>query len=208
VYDHLINSFSIDPENLRYKGYGSTQILYKNDSKTKHEVEPLKKKNRRVELRVIKRKDFVDQKKFDKEFITYSKKTKSIREVDGQLPVVIRTPEVQFYMHGGCSTDSIKATANFIRKHPEWYFQITSHTDTRGKAASNYTLSIARAKYIYNYMVEQEKIDSCQITYAGYGPKYFLVSNEEIKKAKTPQEKEELHQKNRRTELIVLGKRN
>ncbi|MBC7861416.1 MAG: OmpA family protein [Bacteroidia bacterium] len=103
------------------------------------------------------------------------------------------------------SKDSLKKWAKFITDHPEFIFSTTNHTDTRGKDILNMQLSELRAKCCYDYLVNELKIPKERLYYKGYGESQLIVTDDEVLKTKIPEEKEVLHQKNRRTELRIIG---
>lgn len=90
-----------------------------------------------------------------------------------------------------------------MKENPGMTIQLGSHTDSRGSAAYNLTLSDKRAKSSAKYIISQG-ISKDRIYGKGFGAKKLKISDAEIAKAKTDEEKEELHQKNRRTEFIIV----
>ena len=48
------------------------------------------------------------------------------------------------------------------------HVKISGHSDIRGEAQSNLTLSIARAENVYQYLIKQG-VDESQLSYMGYG---------------------------------------
>jgi outer membrane protein OmpA-like peptidoglycan-associated protein len=92
---------------------------------------------------------------------------------------------------------------NFLKDNPEIKIEIGGHTDTRGDAQSNLTLSHNRAESVYNYLVEKG-IDAKRMSYKGYGQTKPIISDEEIAAMNTEKEKELAHQENRRTEYTIL----
>lgn len=101
--------------------------------------------------------------------------------------------------------DSLNIVGNFILKHPKYIFQIGSHTDQRGNKQKNVELAQRRASSVKDYLVKIFPIDSTTISAKGYGGNLPIVNTETIQKAKTKEEKEKLHQINRRTDLTVIG---
>lgn len=99
--------------------------------------------------------------------------------------------------------DSLKPLADFITKHKNMTFEIQSHTDSRGVPSKNLTLSQARSDDIKNKLIKYYQINPDQIIAKGYGNTKLLIADTVIKKAKTKEEKEALHQKNRRTVLLI-----
>lgn len=100
--------------------------------------------------------------------------------------------------------DSLNIIGGFIIKHPGYIFQITSHTDQRGNEQKNVELSRKRANAVKNYLMKSFSIDSTIIFSEGYGGRSPIINILKIKEAMTKEEKERLHQMNRRTELKVI----
>jgi outer membrane protein OmpA-like peptidoglycan-associated protein len=83
----------------------------------------------------------------------------------------------------------------YLNQSPQLKLQISSHTDARGSAKTNNTLSEKRAKSVVDYLLSRG-ISPARLTWKGYGKSDLL-----IKKAKTEAE----HQLNRRTTFMVTG---
>ncbi|NBV90956.1 MAG: OmpA family protein [Flavobacteriia bacterium] len=94
--------------------------------------------------------------------------------------------------------------AKFIQENPSLTFELGGHTDTRGNASDNLKLSSERAKAVYDYLVTTAKINPLKLSYKGYGETQPLVLDSEIEKLSTELEKENAHQKNRRTVYKIL----
>lgn len=92
---------------------------------------------------------------------------------------------------------------DFLKSKPTIKIEIAGHTDTRGDAAENMTLSQNRAKAVYDFLVK-EGIDAKRLTYKGYGETKPVITDEQIAKLATEKEKEKAHQENRRTEYRIL----
>jgi len=126
-------------------------------------------------------------------------------------PVVpnLRMPEIQYALGSAellpASKDSMNYLYNILKDNPGIVVELNSHTDTRGKAASNMTLSTARAQSCVDYLVKEKEIPAARLTAKGLGMTQPLISDAVIKNAKTKEEKEALHQKNRRTTFKVLS---
>jgi peptidoglycan-associated lipoprotein len=67
------------------------------------------------------------------------------------------------------------------------------------------TLSAARAQSCVDYLVKEKGIPEARLTAKGFGATQPLISDAQIKAAATKEEKEALHQKNRRTTFRVLS---
>jgi peptidoglycan-associated lipoprotein len=103
------------------------------------------------------------------------------------------------------SKDSLNYLYNLMKDNPSTVVELNSHTDTRGSAASNMTLSTARAQSCVDYLVKEKGINEKRLVAKGYGATQPIVSDEAIRKAATNEEKEALHAKNRRTSFKILS---
>jgi hypothetical protein len=79
---------------------------------------------------------------------------------------------------------------------------LSSHTDSRQTAAYNDDLSKRRAQSAVDYIVSRG-ISSDRLIARGYGESKLLISDEEINRLPTEEEREAAHQRNRRTEFKV-----
>lgn len=89
-----------------------------------------------------------------------------------------------------------------MQDNPGMVIELGSHTDSRGSASLNRSLSDKRAKASANYIISKG-IARNRISGRGYGKSRLKISDAEIQKASTEAEKEALHEQNRRTEFIV-----
>ena len=126
-------------------------------------------------------------------------------------PVVpdLRMPEIQYALGSAEllpeSKDSLNYLFNILKDNPTIVCELSAHTDNQGKAAANFTLSEARAQSCVDYLVIEKKIPTARLVAKGFGQTKLIVSDELIKAAKSKEEKDALHQKNRRTEFKVLN---
>ncbi len=93
--------------------------------------------------------------------------------------------------------------ANYLKSNPKIIIELGGHTDSRGNKEDNLKLSSDRAKSVYDYLVSVG-IQATRITFKGYGSTQPIISDEEIAKKSTQQEKEAAHQKNRRTVYKII----
>lgn len=84
----------------------------------------------------------------------------------------------------------------FLNKNPSVRIELGGHTDNSGDKKFNQTLSMNRAKAVYDYVILNGKIDGKRLSYKGYGDS----------KPKVPNDSPENKAKNRRTEFKVTGK--
>ena len=132
---------------------------------------------------------------------------KTIKDTIFSKGDIIKIPELIYQLShpmGKETVDSLQPIANFLKKYPTLKVEISCHTDSRGKDTLNLMLSDFRAKHVWDYLIKEKGIDSTRLNYKGYGETLLIVSDSEILKAKTKEEKEQLHKINRRTELKVI----
>lgn len=91
-----------------------------------------------------------------------------------------------------------------MKEHPNMEIEFSSHTDSRGNDAYNMKLSERRAQSVMRYIVSKG-IAKARIQGKGYGETQPNVSDTEIKNA-PEEEREAMHQKNRRSEFKVRSK--
>ncbi len=82
---------------------------------------------------------------------------------------------------------------HFLHQNPSAQIRIEGHTDQRGSAAHNQTLSEARAKAVYDYLIAH-KIEATRLSYKGYGFTKPMADNA------TPTGRAQ----NRRTEIVIM----
>jgi outer membrane protein OmpA-like peptidoglycan-associated protein/Tol biopolymer transport system component len=92
---------------------------------------------------------------------------------------------------------------DFLKNNPTLKIEIGGHTDTRGDDKDNLKLSNDRAKAVYDYIVAKG-MDAKRMSFKGYGETKPVLSDSEIAKLATEQEREIAHQSNRRTEYKIL----
>ena len=121
----------------------------------------------------------------------------------------IRMPEIQYALGSAellpASKDSLLFLYNILKDNPTIVCELNSHTDSRGKPDANMTLSTARAQSCVDFLVKEKGIPAERLVAKGYGMTQLLIPDSEIAKAKTKEEKEALHQKNRRTSFKILN---
>lgn len=83
----------------------------------------------------------------------------------------------------------------FLLKNNTLHIEIGGHTDNEGSESHNLSLSVNRAKAVYDYLV-QNGISAGKLTYKGYGASVPVGSNETVTGRAS----------NRRTEFKVLSK--
>lgn len=91
-----------------------------------------------------------------------------------------------------------------LNEYPNIKIEISGHTDSRGSAAHNKTLSKNRAKAVVDYLVSKG-INKNRLTFEGYGYDLPAVTDQEIAKMTRTTDKEAAHQQNRRTEFKITA---
>lgn len=123
--------------------------------------------------------------------------------------VEIHFPEVQYDLAKWElrpeSKDSLEYLYKLLIANPTIVIELSSHTDSRGTPVSNDTLSTRRARSCYTYLVIDKKIPAARIIPKGWGERKLKMTDALIAKAKAKEEKEALHQKNRRTVFKVIN---
>lgn len=92
---------------------------------------------------------------------------------------------------------------DFLKKNPTLNIELGGHTDTRGDAKANLTLSQDRANAVVEYLASKG-IATTRMTAKGYGETKPIISDADIDKLATEKEKEAAHQENRRTEYRII----
>lgn len=87
-----------------------------------------------------------------------------------------------------------------VKENPSIILELGSHTDSRGGTRYNKQLSAKRAKAAVDYIIEKGGISPNRISSKGYGESELVNDCTDGQKCS-----EEEHQKNRRTELKIVG---
>jgi len=121
----------------------------------------------------------------------------------------IRMPEVRYALASWELTpeakDSLMYLYNILKDNPTIIVELNSHTDSRGDNAKNQELSQKRAQSCVDFLVKEKGIPAERLTAKGYGETQLIVTDDVIAKAKSKEEKEALHAKNRRTSFRILS---
>lgn len=97
------------------------------------------------------------------------------------------------------ATVELNKVVEFLQENPTVTIELSSHSDSRGDAASNFELSQKRAESAVNYIVGKG-IDPDRIIAKGYGESKLLNECKDGVRCSEAQ-----HQVNRRTEIRVLS---
>jgi outer membrane protein OmpA-like peptidoglycan-associated protein len=93
------------------------------------------------------------------------------------------------------SKAELEKLISFLAKNTELHIEIGGHTDNEGSDTHNMTLSLNRAKAVYDYLIANG-ISADKLSYKGYGETMPIESND------TPVGRAN----NRRTEFKVISK--
>ncbi len=125
------------------------------------------------------------------------------------LPGEIRFPAVLYDLGKSTLRPESKDSLNFLYQtlidNPSIVIELQAHTDSRGNDKANQKLSEERAKSCVDYLNIEKKIPMARLMSKGWGEKKLLVKDDVINKAKTKEEKEALHAKNRRTVFRIVN---
>lgn len=140
-------------------------------------------------------------------FLAQTKTTFTLLDTNVEVGQIFTTRQIIF---GGSprmlpsSDATVDSVANFMQKNPTVVLEIQSHTDSRGSDTINILLTKARTENICQHLV-YKGIAKERLVCKGYGKRQLLITNKQIDKAKTHEEKEALHAINRRTVFKVIA---
>ena len=101
------------------------------------------------------------------------------------------------------SADSLNYLVDLLERNENLIIQLEAHTDSRGSASANKSLSQRRAETCVDYLKENGVVAERMVA-VGYGEDALLVSDAEI--ARLPKEDQErAHQRNRRTVFKIVA---
>lgn len=102
------------------------------------------------------------------------------------------------------SKEVLNKVYDLMMQNENLVIELNAHTDTRGSDAANRKLSQGRAQSCVDYLISKGIIKERLIA-KGYGETKPLVSDAEIAKMSSNDDKEIGHQKNRRTAFTIIG---
>lgn len=121
---------------------------------------------------------------------------------------VIKLPDILYEFNSAALTpqakDSLNDLYNTLVDNPNITIELLSHTDSRGGDKYNLNLSQKRAESAVEYLVSRG-IAKDRMVAKGYGENRLLITDAEINKLATEEEREAAHQLNRRTEFRILS---
>jgi outer membrane protein OmpA-like peptidoglycan-associated protein len=91
----------------------------------------------------------------------------------------------------------------YLKKNSKIKIELGGHTDSRGNKDENLKLSNDRAKTVYDYLIANGVLAN-RLSYKGFGSIQPIYTDEAISKLGSDIEKEQAHQKNRRTVYTIL----
>ncbi|MFZ6053272.1 OmpA family protein [Halocola ammonii] len=97
----------------------------------------------------------------------------------------------------------LDSIANFLLENENLVLEVGYHTDGRGSEHYSRRLDQKRAESIVASLVEKG-VSADRLVAKGYGGTQPIVSNSEIQKMESDQQKEEAHATNRRTEFKII----
>lgn len=100
------------------------------------------------------------------------------------------------------SKDFLKTFAKFMISNPELSIEVGCHTDLRGSEEYNQKLSEMRADVVVQYLGSLD-IELERLSHVGHGESEPLITDADIDRAKSDEEKERLHGLNRRTTFTI-----
>lgn len=119
----------------------------------------------------------------------------------------IKLPEIVYPFNQANITPQAADSLEFLYKilvdNPKLVIELRANTDSRGGDDYNLKLSQKRADSAVAYLVRRG-IDPERMEPKGYGETNLLISDDEIAKLASEEEREAAHQANRRTEFSIL----
>jgi peptidoglycan-associated lipoprotein len=100
--------------------------------------------------------------------------------------------------------DSLTGLIKTLNDNSNVSIELGSHTDTRGDLKSNAELAQKRAQSVVDFLISKG-IAADRLSAKGYGESKPLITDSEIAALKTDVEKDEAHQKNRRTDFRITS---
>jgi outer membrane protein OmpA-like peptidoglycan-associated protein len=138
--------------------------------------------------------------------LTFGQARKSLNDTTFIQGDTLDIPEVIFDLSHPLkpeTNDTLDLVIDFLHKHPNLIIELAFHTDSRGSTEMNQILSENRAKRACDYMHAKMQKESYRVECKGRGENHLIIKYEELEGAKTPEEREQFHEQNRRTEVIV-----
>lgn len=193
VYKFLLEK-GISADQITYKGYGASNPRFSNKTREGRD------KNRRIEVKVITHaevQDFLKSKDAPGKVYTrtLSNLVSHAAEFKAGDRFVLERLEFAPYKTDirDKNNADLKLLLNAMKENPKLKLEVGGYTDNSGRVEANESISAARAKSVYSYLINAG-ISKSRLTYKGYGPKHPRHSN------KTREGRD----KNRRIEVKIL----
>ncbi len=139
--------------------------------------------------------------------ITDSKIFSHLYELQPITEEPIKLPEILYEFNKTTLTEQAKDSLEFLYKtltdNPNLVIELLANTDSRGSDPYNLKLSQGRAESAVAYLVSRG-IERDRMEARGMGETALLISDAEINKMATEEEREAAHQLNRRTEFRII----
>ena len=120
----------------------------------------------------------------------------------------MKLPEILYEFDSPELTEQAKDSLDYLYdlmvNNPKLIIELRANTDSRGSDSYNLKLSQARAESVVKYLASRG-VDLERMQPKGYGENNLLISDAEINKMATEEEREAAHQLNRRTEFSVIS---
>lgn len=177
VYDYLLEK-GITAEQLTYKGYGSSHPAFSNKYKSGRE------NNRRIEVKILKKKDFGSEGLVDES--AYAADYKTPKEMGNNYTLKMETgskfvlDRLSFEPNSTQITDSLNEDLlqmlRYLNTNKNIEAEVGGFTDNTGIPEKNDSLSNERAKAVFDYLVTNG-IEKSRLTYQGYGEQNPIAPN-------------------------------
>ena len=124
-------------------------------------------------------------------------------EIDLEVGVTMELKNIYYdfdkhYIRTPDADTDLDKLIEFMKRHPDLYVELSSHTDARGSDEYNLELSQNRAKAAMEYVIERG-INASRISAQGYGEQHHVNDCEDGVDCTEAQ-----HQMNRRTEVKII----
>lgn len=170
VYDYLLSK-GISESNLTYKGYGSSKPAYTNRTKDGRAA------NRRIEVKVLKKKAESSDKLVDESSevvdpyenkIETSLKDLFNKKVGQSLLLNHVVFEPNMFTINDTNSVQIDSLAEMMKYNTSIKIEVMGYTDKSGIPEKNITLSVNRAKAVYERLIEKGVAEN-RLFYSGCG---------------------------------------
>lgn len=177
VYDYLIQQ-GINAARLTYKGYGHYKPAYTNRTKAGRAA------NRRIEVKVVSKKVESSEKLVDEEPYKAPYEVLEERNINGILSYEKGTTVVLdkvLFEPNMTTIDAVGQTQlneliTILNENKNLKLEIAGYTDRSGIPEKNLLISKARAKSVYNYIIEKGILKE-RLTHNGYGDANPIATN-------------------------------